>query len=106
MPRLASSGPFACAGSAESDPLVSRKTFHPRRNHPLGSVARSRVGSERSRQGHVAAGRKGLHRARWGRDAYPALRLIARSTTEAGRRSRKLVFSVSLGLRGGFVYGN
>src|ERR1700734_937146 len=106
MPRLAGSGPFARAGSGGGGPFGSRKTFHPRRNHPLGSTARSRVGSERSRQGHVAAGRKGLHRAGWGRDAYPALRLIARSTTEAGGRSRKLVFSVSLCLRGGFVYGN
>ena len=53
-------------------PLRSGKAFHPRRNHPLGPIARSRLRSQRPRQGHAAPGRQRLHRAGWRRDAHSA----------------------------------
>ncbi len=53
-------------------PLRPGKAFHPRRDHPLGPVAGSRLRSQRPRQGHAAAGRQRLHRAGWRRDAHPA----------------------------------
>ena len=76
------------AGGGRRHPLRSGKTFHPRRNHPLGPTARSRLRSQRPRQGHAAPRRQGLHRAGWRRDAHPAFWLTPfhHGGTEARRR--------------------
>ena len=67
----------ARAGRCRSNPFRPAETLHPRRNHPLGSIARSRIRSQRPRPRHVAPRRKRLHRARWRRDAHPPQRLIS-----------------------------
>ena len=42
-------------GGCGSDPLRSGEALHPRGNHPLGPIARSRFRSQCPRQGHAAS---------------------------------------------------
>jgi ribosome-binding ATPase len=51
-------------------PLRPGEALYPRRNHPLGSTARSGFGSQCPRTRHTASGRQGLRREGWGCDAY------------------------------------
>ena len=59
-----------------SHPLRSGKALHPRRDHPLGPTARSRLRGQCPRQGHAAPGGQGLHRAGRRRDAHPPQWLV------------------------------
>ena len=51
MPRLDHPGEYSRTGRGGRDPFRSAETLHPRRNHPLGSVARSRIRSNARARG-------------------------------------------------------
>ena len=66
---------YQCAERRRRHSLRSGKALHPRRDHSLGSAARSWFRSKRPRQRHAAPRRQRLHCAGWGCDAYSAQRI-------------------------------
>ena len=79
MPRLDDPAEYARPERRRRHSLRPGKALHPRRDHSLGSAARSGFRSQCPRQRHAAPRRQGLHRAGWGRDAHPAQRVVGQS---------------------------